>query len=76
LTYNAGVKSLPWQLFYIVLYPIELIPGAERPGREGDYSTQTIVQVKIGGATPPLLLLFHGVVLKQLGTGTTSPFTA
>jgi hypothetical protein len=54
--------------------PGALSPGVKRPGREGDHSP-TSAEVKNGGAMPALSIRLHGVVLNQLSTGTTLPFT-
>jgi hypothetical protein len=40
-----------------------LSPGVKRPGCEDDHSLPSSVDIKNGGAKPPLPTCFHGVVL-------------
>jgi hypothetical protein len=64
--------------------PIQRVPGgpfprgAQRQRREADHCPPTSVEVKktwIYTLTPPYAIRLHGAVLKQLTTGTFSPFT-
>jgi hypothetical protein len=66
LTHNADVKSVPRRVFYVVIHPIQWIPGAESPGREANYSPHLLsrsavfmARCSLGHAQRQLRLLPH-----------------
>jgi hypothetical protein len=42
--------------------PGAISPGVKQPGNEADHSPPSISEVKSGGAVPPLLHMFYGIM--------------
>jgi hypothetical protein len=53
---------------------LSLGEGVKWQGREADHLPPSSAEVKKGGAIPPLLHMFHGILLNKLITGTSLPF--
>jgi hypothetical protein len=64
----------PRQVLGLTQSPIQWVPGVKRPRDEADHSHPTSAEVKktwIYTST----YVFSGLVVNELSTGTTSPFT-
>jgi hypothetical protein len=70
--YILAALAGPHKASYI-MGPAVASQGINRPEREIDHPVPTSVEVKNGGAVPPLPIRLHDLLFKSISAGTTLP---